>query len=64
LHPPPQKINEDGRAGDGRHGADGQFRGRGHRSREGIRRQSIARQNARTKESSVELKKVTTGGGI
>ena len=34
------------------------------RSREGIRRQNIARQTARTKESSVELRKVTTGGGI
>ncbi len=34
------------------------------RSREGIRRQSIARQTARTKESSVELRKVPTGGGI
>ena len=34
------------------------------RSREGIRRQSITRQTARGKESSVELRKVPTGGGI
>ena len=34
------------------------------RSREGIRRQSIAGQNARNKESSVELRKIPSGGGI
>jgi NADH-quinone oxidoreductase subunit J len=34
------------------------------RQREGIRRQNIAKQNLRTKESSVELRKIPTGGGI
>jgi NADH-quinone oxidoreductase subunit J len=34
------------------------------RSREGVRRQNIARQTARTKESTIELRKVPTGGGI
>lgn len=35
-----------------------------HRSRTGVRRQNVARQNARTKESSVEVRKVTSGGGV
>lgn len=35
-----------------------------HRTRSGVRKQDIARQNARTKESSVEIRKVTSGGGI
>ncbi len=34
------------------------------RSREGIRRQSIAKQNLRTKKDSIELRKIPTGGGI
>ncbi|HEY1721318.1 MAG TPA: NADH-quinone oxidoreductase subunit J [Magnetospirillaceae bacterium] len=34
------------------------------RSRDGIRRQNIAKQNARTKEDTIELRKVPTGGGI
>ena len=34
------------------------------RSRDGIRRQKIATQNLRTKESSVELRKIPSGGGI
>jgi NADH-quinone oxidoreductase subunit J len=34
------------------------------RHREGIRRQSIAKQNARTKKDSIELRKIPTGGGI
>ena len=34
------------------------------RHREGIRRQSIAVQTQRTREKSVELRKVSTGGGI
>jgi len=34
------------------------------RTREGVRRQNIARQNARTREQSVEIRKVPTGGGI
>jgi NADH-quinone oxidoreductase subunit J len=34
------------------------------RSREGVRRQNIARQTARTKESTIELRKVPTGGGL
>lgn len=34
------------------------------RMREGIRRQSISGQNARTKASSVELRKIPSGGGI
>jgi len=35
-----------------------------HRTRTGVRKQVIAKQNARTKESSVEIRKVTSGGGI
>jgi NADH-quinone oxidoreductase subunit J len=35
-----------------------------HRVRSGVRKQKIARQNARTKESSVELRKVPNRGGI
>jgi NADH-quinone oxidoreductase subunit J len=35
-----------------------------HRTRTDLRRQNIARQNARTKESSVEVRKVASGGGI
>jgi len=35
-----------------------------HRTRTGVRKQVIAKQNARTKESSVEIVKVTSGGGI
>ncbi len=34
------------------------------RSRPGVKKQNIARQNARTKETSVELRKVPTRGGI
>jgi NADH-quinone oxidoreductase subunit J len=34
------------------------------RQREGIRRQSIAKQNQRTKKDSIELRKIPTGGGI
>lgn len=34
------------------------------RSRPGVRKQNIARQNARTKETSVEIRKVPSGGGI
>jgi NADH-quinone oxidoreductase subunit J len=34
------------------------------RSREGVRRQSIARQIGRSREDSVEIKKVETGKGI
>ena len=35
-----------------------------HRTRTGVRKQVIAKQNARTKETSVEIRKVTSGGGI
>jgi NADH-quinone oxidoreductase subunit J len=35
-----------------------------HRTRTGVRKQNIAQQNARTKETSVEVRKVTSGGGI
>jgi len=35
-----------------------------HRTRSGVRKQVIAAQNARTKETSVEIRKVTSGGGI
>ncbi len=35
-----------------------------HRTRTGVRKQVIANQNARTKETSVEIRKVTSGGGI
>ena len=35
-----------------------------HRYRAGSRKQNIARQNARTKASSVEVRKVASGGGI
>ncbi len=35
-----------------------------HRSRGGVKKQNIARQNARTKETSVELRKVPNRGGI
>jgi NADH-quinone oxidoreductase subunit J len=35
-----------------------------HRTRTGVRKQNIARQNARTKETSVEVRKVASGGGI
>ena len=35
-----------------------------HRTREGTRRQNIAKQNARTKETSVKLHKIPSGGGI
>jgi NADH-quinone oxidoreductase subunit J len=35
-----------------------------HRTRPGIRKQRIATQNARNKASSVEMRKVTSGGGI
>jgi len=35
-----------------------------HRSRTGVRRQKVARQNARTKETSVEIRKIASGGGI
>ncbi|OIQ97245.1 NADH-quinone oxidoreductase subunit J [mine drainage metagenome] len=34
------------------------------RKREGVRKQSIYRQNSRTKASSVEIRKVQSGGGI
>ena len=34
------------------------------RSRPGVRKQNVARQNARTKETSVEIRKVPSGGGI
>ncbi len=34
------------------------------RHREGVKRQDIARQNARRKEDSLEVRKVPTGGGI
>jgi NADH-quinone oxidoreductase subunit J len=35
-----------------------------HRTRSGVRKQDIARQNARTKETSVEVRKVSSGEGI
>jgi NADH-quinone oxidoreductase subunit J len=35
-----------------------------HRTRSGVRKQDIARQNARTKETSVEIRKVTSGEGV
>jgi NADH-quinone oxidoreductase subunit J len=35
-----------------------------HRTRTGVRKQSVARQNARTKETSVEVRKIASGGGI
>jgi NADH-quinone oxidoreductase subunit J len=35
-----------------------------HRTRSGVRKQVIAKQNARTKETSVEIRKVSSGGGI
>ena len=35
-----------------------------HRTRTGVRKQNIARQNARNKESSVEVRKIAIGGGI
>jgi NADH-quinone oxidoreductase subunit J len=35
-----------------------------HRTRAGVRKQNIARQNARTKETSVEVRKIASGGGI
>ena len=35
-----------------------------HRTRTGVRKQNIARQNARTKETSVDVRKVPSGGGI
>ena len=35
-----------------------------HRTRPGVRKQNIAHQNARTKETSVEVRKVQSGGGI
>jgi len=35
-----------------------------HRVRSGVRKQNIAAQNARTKETSVEIRKVASGGGI
>jgi len=35
-----------------------------HRTRTGVRKQNIARQNARNKESSVEVRKIASGGGI
>ena len=35
-----------------------------HRTRTGVRKQVIAKQNARTKETSVEIRKVASGGGI
>ena len=34
------------------------------RSRPGVRKQNIAKQNARNKASSVEIRKVVSGGGI
>jgi len=34
------------------------------RRREGVRRQSIARQLSRTREQSVEVRKITTGSGV
>ncbi|HIJ62065.1 MAG TPA: NADH-quinone oxidoreductase subunit J [Rhodospirillaceae bacterium] len=34
------------------------------RTRPGVRKQNIARQNARTRETSVEIRKVPSGGGI
>jgi NADH-quinone oxidoreductase subunit J len=35
-----------------------------HRVRSGVRKQSIANQNARTKATSVEIRKIPSGGGI